>query len=259
MMDFSQVTEVRIPQGDVSRITETSSGRVLWEKGKVYANARSFMYIQRGHKATSFIEYYAQTKGYSIYGSSDSRLTIVSNLVMGSAAVYVPGSSSSYQVVSINEVMAGDTLTACYVRKESEEANIPTSAQKMTDAEWRMTNLSLYAMQTTGLAMQGYYLGPLYNDSKGRYNLKVTVSPPITLSSSTGATTQITKITDISSYKGVYEGYRGYSGYLEKAEAPYLYGSFQLSCTSSNFNRMVGGATSPANDNIVTIFFTILR
>ena len=29
---FANVTDVRIPNGDVSKITETSTGRVLWEK-----------------------------------------------------------------------------------------------------------------------------------------------------------------------------------------------------------------------------------
>ena len=30
-MDFAGITEVKIPQGEVEKITETSSGRVLWE------------------------------------------------------------------------------------------------------------------------------------------------------------------------------------------------------------------------------------
>ena len=31
-MDFVNVTDVKIPQGDVIKITETSTGRILWEK-----------------------------------------------------------------------------------------------------------------------------------------------------------------------------------------------------------------------------------
>ena len=37
-MDFSGITEVKIPQGNVEKITETSGGRVLWEKERVKLN-----------------------------------------------------------------------------------------------------------------------------------------------------------------------------------------------------------------------------
>ena len=37
-MDFSEITEVTIPQGNVEKIEETNGGRVLWENVKVKLN-----------------------------------------------------------------------------------------------------------------------------------------------------------------------------------------------------------------------------
>ena len=58
-MTFANVTAISIPSGDVSKITETNSGRVLWEK-TTQQEALPKLRIKRGN---AYVTYYVPKTG----------------------------------------------------------------------------------------------------------------------------------------------------------------------------------------------------
>ena len=143
----------------------------------------------------------------------------------------------------------------------------------MTDAIWQVNGLQLHAMNTTEVNrsqgdIHGYnganfvYTAPalMYlpdGSHSMQLKLNITVSPPITLSTQRGATTQITKI-DLSSYKAVYESYAGESGYWDKTNYPYLYGTLVLHWQSQTLDRLLWKSDHSA-DSKIFIHFQIAR
>ncbi len=312
MIDFSQVTDVTIPEGDVIKITETSSGRVLWEKkgeeDEIYSSFAFFLYMTRGHMGTDLCcnaKYIAGQLIFENYTSKDTTLGfintslplngslravyVVDGTLLGKAEVHTIAEIAAMppskiqkdpnegwiinKVGNVQYLIVGDTFTACYVTKASEEANIPTSTRKMTDAVWKISDVHLYAVNADELVrIQGYMHGyngvsfaigapSLMHLVNGKYVLQLdaTSSPPITLSTQQGATTKITKIVDLSGYKAVYESYVGQFGYRTKTEAPYLYGVCMLSVSSLDFKTLLGYPNAAGALLELLFYFTVAR
>ena len=260
---FANVSAVNIPQGDVSKITETTSGRVLWEK-QATGYPRYFMLAETtiGKFATVFRNYYAPPTYFASY-SPPSGITQTSSLGVNSVLLTPTGAIQTSTYLS-----TGNKFTACYVTSSSDETNIPTTAKKLTDAKWKVTRLRLRACtQGQAYTAQGY-------DVSSSIGIDLPASQiPITFSGTSGTSISITSITSPASYRSIYEGYSGDSRYLSKTTAPYLYGAFGLGYTSTSLETLAGGMSStssgyasqsifygfPDYSPTITFFFVIQR
>ena len=89
-MDFAGITEIKIPQGNVEKITETSSGRVLWENVKVKLNTPQWAVYKSNfaHTNTSPLPIVCMTKNIPVTGGAT--LMTVLNDTDGHAIYYGP-------------------------------------------------------------------------------------------------------------------------------------------------------------------------
>lgn len=243
-ISFTGVTDITIPQGSVTKITETSTGRVLWEKPSLYPPL-IFICAELNNNVKFVTPCYAYNPSSDGYSTPSYSTNLSSNRTLAVNSAF----NLSGQQIASNTVSAGNKFTACYVTNLTEASNVPTTAKKLTDALWTVSDFYLHAISNLGY--QGYHA------SEG---IKVNGSyRPITFSSMSGSLITVSSVrSDMSYYKTLYESYSANSKYRNKTTYPYLYGSFILSCTSTTYKNLIG-----ENDNDyapeLTCFFTLKR
>ena len=241
-VSFSGVTDITIPQGSVTKITD-GSGRVLWEKPSTYPPL-TFICAEVNNNVKFVTPCYAYSPSSGGYYEPSYQPNLSTNTLSINSAFNTSG-----QQISSNTVSAGNKFTACYVTNPTEASNVPTTAKKLTDAVWTASDFYLQAI--ANVAQQGSFI------SNG---IKLADSyRPITFSSLQGSTITISSVrSDLSTYNTLYESYSGNSAYRTKSTYPYLYGSFILSYTSTTYKNLIGEKDNDYAPELVC-FFTLKR
>ena len=244
---FANVTAITTNNGayDIERITQTSTGNILWEKK---GNDYYFMYVNPAY-ASAF------TTGGLRYAGSGYTSEDVPNL---STIPYLPIRSwmSSYKIVTKDVASSGCSFTAYLVTNSLEGSKVPSSAQKLNDAVW---DTSLLYIEPLTLAQATVFTT---HTSKALKFAKTKI--PIKFSSTSGATIKVKSISDLDTCKTEYEAFSGDTRYVKKATAPYLGCSFDLYYTSSTLKTKYNLPSTTTNgipnySPLLTIYFIIAR
>ena len=219
-VDFANVTEVKIPQGDVTKITD-SSGRILWQKvqdgyPKMFVAGYS-NYTNRYHYSNliSKSNTYEKLPGLTEYSNANNPYDTLWRLT---SLNLVP---ASY----LKTLKVGDKFTAYYVNNDTEKTNWQTQAHLVTDAKWTFSNVRLVAGQVGG--------------GMGTAIYPTSASPIITLSASSGSSVTVSALkTNFSEYINIYDN-SSYGSYFSKSNYPYLAMSVELTVSSSSLGISV--------------------
>lgn len=217
-VSFSGVTDITIPQGSVERITETNSGRVLWDK---YMH-----YMDTGDYYRGILKYKNSdgniSCGHDIYIWNDSVETVQNNVHLG--GVIMDDTPNGKNTVNI-----GDQYTACYIRYPQQNLNfgiitrISSYAKELSDTIWT------FSAYTTLQAV---------NRAKNERTDIVTIGKiPMKFSKLKGNTVKISSIeSDFSEYRLAFNN----SSVAMKAPTssfPYLHGWCHVTLSSDFLNE----------------------
>lgn len=244
---FANVSAVNIPQGDVTKITETSTGRILWQKPSGdYPLCFICAETSRGNFTTTAAKY---------VGSGYTTVSRPTNLSVNTVAVNSYIDSGGFQR-SGSYVSSGNKFSACYVTNSSEASNVPTSAKTLSDATWAISDF--YLIPLSSYTLQGQFIQSTNVGGKSIQGIKLSTSQrPVSFSSLSGGTITASSVaSNIDNYNTIYESYSGDSRYVSVSAAPYLYGSFQLSYTSETYRNLIGASNH--NYSPTMVFFFIL-
>lgn len=206
-MEFKNVTDIQAHFGEVIKIQETSTGKILWEKVVVEAGYPKMIIAQK------------RTEG-TIYYSNSAPSSLLRNLQwsVNDLALSTGGIGPKSAV--------GDVLTAYYVNNSSELASFPSSGHLITDAVWSFNNG--LGNPNISLAGQGYSFtfGNPYDGILPNF---------IGLSSQSGSSVSISYIaSDFSSYVSAFETALAKKATPNKTTYPTITGSIGLLVSSAS-------------------------
>ena len=240
-VSFSGVTDITIPQGSVTKITD-SNGRVLWEKKSGYelGYPLNFIYAELNNESfTSESAFYSTGGATSI--SKPTNLTSFSSFVVNA---YLGTSQSGWTPTYKQNISAGNKFTACYIVSSTEANNAPNSFHKLTDAKWSCSDFYLNGINSP--IAYAFYSGIKVPDSY----------IPIKFSGLTGSTITVSSAPNsLSSFeqcKTLYESYYDNSKYRSIDLYPYLLGHFDISFTSQTYSNLIG---TTANITLMGSFY----
>ena len=257
---FANVTDIKTNNGayDIERITQTSTGRILWEKKN---NDYYFMYVKPSYYKAAF------TTGGQRYTGTSYMNVSVPNLGTG-YTLPVRSWMSGGSLTTVDVASSGCTFMACYVTKQSEGTNVPSTALKLSDAKWETSKLCLVPL-TSAIANSFTGGADKYalNNGSGGYAYGFyfdAVNIPIKFSSTSGSSIYIKNINSLDTCKGLYETYSHNSKYMSKTKAPYLGGWFNLYYTSETLRSKYNLPSTntdgrPNYAPVLTIYFVIAR
>ena len=210
---FANVSAITIPQGDVTKITETITGKVLWEKVQVDVGYPR-MYVGGYSTEKNSTQYCTMVNGTSYHDSYITAQTPYWNLTSLMLSAF-----SSFPRLKV-----GDTFTAYYVNNGTERTNWSTQSHLVTDAAWSFSNITLQ-----GTNMSNKHTSSVFTLTNSTF--------PVTLSSTSGSSVKIASIkSSLSEYVNTFENLpvttSTVSSYYPKSEYPYIYMSFHLKATS---------------------------
>lgn len=228
-MIFANVTDIAIPQGNIIKIQETNSGRVLWMKKKIIKNPVMFLEIYSSGKTTTHYKCYSKYNAYNISSSIASEGWNLGSLNIGVMRY-------------CGKVSTGSTFTAYYVDSNNPQADYPAKRQLITDAVWGVT--------PTGICPA---------TSSGSYDttamLKITTCPVI-LSSKTGSSTKISSVKNFKTFVSAFES-SSFSASYSKTQYPNIYVEFGLTISSPSLGVSTRSTDPSKLDECIQIgFFT---
>ena len=265
-MDFAGITEIKIPQGNVEKITETSSGRVLWEKVSkafgYFIHAKPFSpspvnisdVLTMGSSTSNLNEFtsyeasYVKTSGWYASGRGHDPVRNIQALGSFPICSYLKKSKVGNKYPTVyatkSEATSKATFTAYYEPNSALYSGINdiSEAQKLTDAKWGLSPFYL------GVAQKSQYLNDMYDftftvkkewfvNGDGTISSPKKVSPiilpkaqiPVTFSGTSGASISITGFKDLASHcQTLYNNNYTTSSYATVEYAPYFWGWFFL-------------------------------
>lgn len=148
-VSFASVTDVKIPQGNVVKIHEASSGRVIWQKNSIVfdgeypkiiillTKANGTKYASSGYRYTTSLKSYTSIDDGTIVSLPNCSSMEVSpyyflNYENGKFVLDRTDSSS------LGMIEIGDEFSAYYINNSSELVNFPSKAHLITDAVWHL-------------------------------------------------------------------------------------------------------------------------
>ena len=211
---FADVTDISIPQGSVTKITETSSGRVLWDKYMSYMNTgeyyRGILKYQNSDENISYAHY--------MYVWKDSD-TVHNNIHLGGLVM----NDTPLKVGST--VNVGDQYTACYIRYPQQLLNlgimtkISPYAKTLSDTIWTLP--SSIALQAVNSA------------NNQRSDIVSAENVPIKFSKLNGHTIKISSIkSDFSEYRNIFNNNYSVASKAPISSFPYLHGFWSITLSS---------------------------
>ena len=98
-MNFANITEWRIPQGDVIRVTDTNNTRIIWEKPSIRPGYGDPFWIENVSTDNGYVEF----KGYAYYGATMPNITVQYRVNGGSlSSITISGTTSKYVSIPAN-------------------------------------------------------------------------------------------------------------------------------------------------------------
>lgn len=263
-MIFQDVSDIQIPQGEVIKIHETNSGRILWEKKTdppiIDGYPRFFFKINSASVGTVYYHSYFYThyleNGDYIFLTTPEGMPVdfqkkagVWSLTSLQHKFY--NSHYSWLNNPLPLVNVGDTITAYYVNNETEFNNFTTQAHLVEDCSWSFLN-DYSTAQNSGKAQYRiqninyngspdftpYYVPWYYYDE-----------PFITFNTMTGSTISVKSLkTNFSDVISVMNSKASENPSYDKTTYPVIRGSISLIFTCPFINNAYNDGGLATND-----------
>ena len=216
-MNFANVTDISIPEGNVIKIHETNSGRVLWQKMNVFDNKYPKLIIEL--KTVTGEKYY---RAYYKHIATNGKQYIENTELPNIFPAFTTLAANDLTVLQFEKlkVSVGDEFTAYYANNAVELINFPNNAHLVNDAVWKSSYF--WVDGNTDSTTIGYCA--INNNSNideyigCRFHVPGAKAAPIQYSTNIGSRVTITAIYDV---KDVDTDVMGFPTAIEEADDAY--------------------------------------